>query len=83
MSQKTIAIIGASTDRNKFGNKAVRAFRQQGYQVFPVNPKEETVEGLRGVQVHCRSAGAAANGQRLSAAGGFVESVAGHCRERL
>lgn len=44
---KTIAIIGASNDRNKFGNKAVRAFRQQGYEVFPVNPKEETVEGLR------------------------------------
>lgn len=44
---KTIAIIGASTDRNKFGNKAVRAFQQQGYEVFPVNPKEETVEGLR------------------------------------
>jgi predicted CoA-binding protein len=47
MSQKTIAIIGASTDRNKFGNKAVRAFQQQDYEVFPVNPKEETVEGLR------------------------------------
>ena len=44
---KTIAILGASNDRNKFGNKAVRAFQQQGYQVFPVNPKEETVEGLR------------------------------------
>ena len=43
---KTIAIIGASNDRSKFGNKAVRAFRQQGYEVFPVNPKEETVEGL-------------------------------------
>ena len=47
MSKKSIAIIGASTDRSKFGNKAVRAFQQQGYQVFPVNPKEETVEGLR------------------------------------
>lgn len=44
---KTIAIIGASNDRNKFGNKAVRAFRQQCYEVFPVNPKEEIVEGLR------------------------------------
>lgn len=43
---KSIAIIGASNDRNKFGNKAVRAFRQQGYEVFPVNPKEDTVEGL-------------------------------------
>jgi predicted CoA-binding protein len=44
---KTIAIIGASNDRAKFGNKAVRAFRQQGYQVFPVNPKETEIEGLR------------------------------------
>jgi predicted CoA-binding protein len=47
MSKKTIAIIGASNDRAKFGNKAVRAFQQQGYEVFPVNPKEETVEGMR------------------------------------
>ena len=43
---KTIAIIGASSDRQKFGNKAVRAFRQQGYQVYPVNPKEAEIEGL-------------------------------------
>lgn len=43
---KNIAIIGASTDRSKFGNKAVRAFRAQGYAVYPVNPKEESVEGL-------------------------------------
>ncbi|HEX5218821.1 MAG TPA: CoA-binding protein [Verrucomicrobiae bacterium] len=44
---KTVAIIGASNDRAKFGNKAVRAFVQQGYEVFPVNPREETIEGLR------------------------------------
>ena len=43
---KTVAIIGASSDRAKFGNKAVRAFRQQGYTVYPVNPKETAVEGL-------------------------------------
>ncbi|HLP76319.1 MAG TPA: CoA-binding protein [Candidatus Paceibacterota bacterium] len=43
---KSIAIIGASNDRQKYGNKAVRAFLQQGYTVFPVNPKEATVEGL-------------------------------------
>jgi predicted CoA-binding protein len=47
MGKKSIAIIGASNDRSKFGNKAVRAFQQQGYQVLPVNPKEETIEGLR------------------------------------
>jgi predicted CoA-binding protein len=43
---KTIAIIGASTDRAKFGNIAVRAFVRQGWKVFPVNPKEPQVEGL-------------------------------------
>ena len=43
---KTIAIVGASNDRAKFGNKAVRAFLQQGYEVFPVNPKEAVIEGL-------------------------------------
>lgn len=42
----SIAIIGASTDRQKFGNKAVRAFRQRGYTVFPVNPTASEVEGL-------------------------------------
>ena len=43
---KTVAIIGASTDRAKFGNIAVRAFARQGWKVFPVNPKEPQVEGL-------------------------------------
>ncbi len=43
---KTVAILGASNDRSKFGNKAVRAFLQQGYVVWPVNPKEEIIEGL-------------------------------------
>jgi uncharacterized protein len=45
-AMKTIAIIGASNDRAKFGNKAVRAFQQQGYTVYPVNPKEAEIEGL-------------------------------------
>lgn len=43
---KTVAIIGASNDRAKFGNKAVRAFLQQGYTVYPVNPKQKSIEGL-------------------------------------
>lgn len=43
----TAAIIGASSNRNKFGNKAVRAFQQRGYTVFPVNPNEPEVEGLQ------------------------------------
>ena len=45
--RRSIAIIGASTDRAKFGNKSVRAYVQQGYDVYPINPKEETIEGLK------------------------------------
>jgi predicted CoA-binding protein len=47
MSRKpTVAVIGASNDRSKFGNKAVRAYLRRGYGVYPVNPKAETIEGL-------------------------------------
>jgi uncharacterized protein len=44
---KVIAVIGASNDPNKFGNKAVRAYRHQGYTVVPINPHETEVEGLK------------------------------------
>jgi predicted CoA-binding protein len=43
----TVAIIGASADRSKYGNQSVRAHLQQGYDVFPVNPKGGTIEGLK------------------------------------
>jgi len=43
---KAVVIIGASNHREKFGNKAVRAFRSQGFEVYPVNPKEAVIEGL-------------------------------------
>ena len=42
---KTVAVIGASLDRAKYGNKAVRAYARQGFRVFPVNPKEREIEG--------------------------------------
>jgi predicted CoA-binding protein len=44
-----VAVIGASADRRKFGNKAVRAYLHQGWTVHPVNPSAELVEGLRAV----------------------------------
>ena len=43
----TVAILGASADRAKFGNKAVRAYLAQGYQVFPIHPKAQTIESLQ------------------------------------
>ena len=43
---KIVAVIGASNNRQKFGNRAVRAFTQQGYTVLPINPHVREVEGL-------------------------------------
>ena len=44
-AKKIVAVVGASKDRSKFGNKAIRAFQHQGYTVIPVNPNESEVEG--------------------------------------
>ncbi|MCO6439306.1 MAG: CoA-binding protein [Phycisphaerae bacterium] len=46
MSRKTVAVLGASADRSKFSNKAVRAYIEQGWEVYPVNPKGGEIEGL-------------------------------------
>jgi len=43
---KTVVIVGASRSREKYGNKAVRAYLSQGYRVFPVNPHAKQIEGL-------------------------------------
>jgi hypothetical protein len=42
-----IAIVGASINRRKFGNKAVRAFKERGDTVYPIHPVHEEVEGLK------------------------------------
>lgn len=47
MPRPTVAILGASRDRRKYGNKSVRAHLQQGYEVFPINPNATEVEGLK------------------------------------
>jgi predicted CoA-binding protein len=46
-SSKVVAVIGASNNRRKFGNRAVRAYLDQGYTVVPINPHEHEVEGLK------------------------------------
>lgn len=42
----SVAVVGASNARQKYGNKAVRAYVRQGWTVYPVNPHETNVEGL-------------------------------------
>lgn len=44
--KQTIAVVGASADRSKFGNKCVRAYREAGWDVLPVNPRATEIEGL-------------------------------------
>src|SRR5258705_2612259 len=44
---KVVAVVGASSDRKKFGNKALRAFTAEGRTVIPINPHETEVEGLK------------------------------------
>lgn len=43
---KTAVVLGASADRTKFSNKAVRAYLRAGYTVHPVNLRESQIEGL-------------------------------------
>src|SRR6478672_9332993 len=44
---KVVAVIGASSNRSKFGNKALRAYQRQGFTVLAINPNEREVEGHR------------------------------------
>ena len=44
---KVVAVIGASSNRRKFGNRALRAYIQQGFTVLAINPNEAEVEGLK------------------------------------
>ena len=40
-----IALIGASNNKNKYGNRIYLDLRSKGYRVIPINPKEELIEG--------------------------------------
>lgn len=44
---KKIAVIGASESEQKYGNKIVKDLRQKGFEVFPVNPKGVTINGMK------------------------------------
>ena len=44
---RAVAVLGASRDRRKYGNKSVRAHARAGWQVFPVNPQADEIEGFR------------------------------------
>jgi predicted CoA-binding protein len=41
------AVVGASSNREKYGNKVLRCYQQHGKEVFPINPRAAEIEGLR------------------------------------
>ena len=46
LSGGPFAVVGASRSRQKYGNKVLRCYVQNGRRVFPVNPGADAVEGL-------------------------------------
>jgi predicted CoA-binding protein len=42
----TVAILGASADPSKFGNKSIHAHLAKGFEVYPINPKGGEIDGL-------------------------------------
>ncbi len=45
LHMKSVAVVGASRDRGKYGNIVYRRLRDLGVKVFAVNPSASTVEG--------------------------------------
>ena len=47
VGQRKLAVVGVSRKGRKFGNLAFRELRSKGYELFPVHPQAETIEGER------------------------------------
>jgi predicted CoA-binding protein len=47
LAGRVFAVAGASSSRAKYGNMVLRVYQQRGLTVFPVNPNEAEIEGLR------------------------------------
>lgn len=46
LDARAYGVVGASANRDKYGNKVLRCYLQNGYRVIPVNPKENEIEGI-------------------------------------
>ena len=49
LQSNAFAVVGASSNRSKYGNKVLRCYLQRDKKVYPVNPREIVIEGLRAV----------------------------------
>lgn len=46
LASPSFGVIGASANRQKYGNKVLRCYQQNGKSVVPVNPNEPEIEGV-------------------------------------
>jgi uncharacterized protein len=47
LAEGPYAVVGASTNRAKFGNKVLRAYIRKRFEVYPINPRADAIEGLK------------------------------------
>lgn len=46
LSSACFGVVGASANREKYGNKVLRCYLQHKRKAIPVNPKEKIIEGV-------------------------------------
>lgn len=46
LAAAAFGVVGASANRDKYGNKVLRCYQQNNKTVIPVNPVEKNIEGL-------------------------------------
>lgn len=46
LRSEAFGVVGASANRDKYGNKVLRCYQQHSLIAIPVNPKEATIEGV-------------------------------------
>jgi predicted CoA-binding protein len=46
LAEKIWAVVGANNDPSKYGNKIYKTLKARDYEVYPVNPKYESIEGV-------------------------------------
>ncbi|MDD2899912.1 MAG: CoA-binding protein [Desulfuromonadaceae bacterium] len=46
LSSPAFGVVGASSNRDKYGNKVLRCYLQNGRNAVPVNPNDAEIEGI-------------------------------------
>ncbi|MFZ3207535.1 MAG: CoA-binding protein [Geobacteraceae bacterium] len=47
LQAKAFGVVGASSDRSKYGNRVLRCYQEHGLKAIPVNPREDEIEGIK------------------------------------